>query len=206
MMSQKLIPIGKFKNKMKGKKPKTPAKKTPRPQFLSNRGYVPIAGSSHAGTGVVSKADQKRAEKMIRGVGVPDRNSTEIIGKVLLEQLKRLVEVGQVKRRNKAARNKRAERVGHIALAFERRARPFGEKGTPAASHVDKRKARHRAEDRAAGRASLKGQNTNPFERSFKLTKRIKDAGKKASAHTPETEVGRATKETNWITPKPSKK
>lgn len=164
---------------MENRKPKKPAKKTSRSQFLSNKGYVPIAGSSHAGTGVVSKADQKRAEKAIRGVGVPDRNSTELIGKALVEQLKRLIEVGPVKRRNKARKKEREGNVGHMALAFER-----GEARRPeVAGHGAKRKARRDAEDRAAGRASRAGQKTNPFERSSELRKRIKDAGRMAAKH-----------------------
>jgi hypothetical protein len=141
------------------------------PHRKSNRPIRPID---------VERGRAKLAKHMSLGVGsggnFVDTNNGRPVESHLIEAFKRVCWGRRYDESNKAKKDKHMRNVGHIALAYERRAarRP------KVAGHDAIRQVRQDAEDVAAGRASKQGQNTNPFERSPELRQRIKDAGRKA--------------------------
>lgn len=122
------------------------------------------------------RALQRATGGRVRVAQAPTIEQSNMYEASLIEAFKRVCWGRRYDESNKAKKDKHMRNVGHIALAYERRAarRP------KVAGHDAIRQVRQDAEDVAAGRASKQGQNTNPFERSPELRQRIKDAGRKA--------------------------
>ena len=89
---------------------------------------------------------------------------------------------GVVKSRNKEAKRRFMANVGKVGLAAERRAQGVIRSRGPR-DQEEKLKSRKKAEEVAAGRAVRQGKRTSGYERDAEVTKRIYDAGKKASDH-----------------------